>query len=252
MDAAILVLESMRESIQEIELEHLQRFVLDILSGEVLNKYHVLVTSNPLQIGQLLRYVQNDVDGAIAVLQVAHLLDREMYHLLGGNSVVDLVKEYIIFTLPDMINEVLEVQNPILAELGVGELVTALLTPAIHAFDVPTTIRALQVASSTLSYIIPLYDRLEVLVNLDRNIAQTEIDQIIAHVRQRSAAVESAIRNNVDAIWNQIQGGASDAFDDLRNQLQTMAQSYREIGRNNIRNFLNNSTTFLRNLLRRP
>ncbi|MCL2368015.1 MAG: hypothetical protein FWC72_03375, partial [Oscillospiraceae bacterium] len=155
-----------------------------------------------------------------------------------------------IVTMPAIINDMLGAQNPIFVELGVGEMVTALFAPAILAFDVPTTIHALQVVSSTLSYLIPVYDRLDELANLDRNVVQAEINDLIARAHQRSVAVGNAIRNDIDSIWNQIQG-VPDAFDGLRNQLHVMAQDYRQTVRGDIRNFLNSSVERLRNLLRR-
>lgn len=282
LDAAIIALEEMRASVQEINLDQGRRFVMDILSGEILDRYFALLDEPGPRIGTLLRYVRDDVDSAIAALKFADLLDQELAPLLGGRHISDLVKEYLIITLPHVINYELDSHITGLGNLGVGEIITELLAPVIVSFDMPTTIRHLQTISRSLSYIIPVYDRLENLLLESTLLSETEmadllifaaqlkdealywtqnlitnqIDQVAnSSILQQLRETATQISSSIDAIqdvFNQ-EHTISDSFQQIRDRTHEMAREYREVGRNWVRDFLSNSQlyNYLRNFFRR-
>jgi len=271
LDAAIFALEEMRASVQDINLDQGRRFVTDVLSGEILDRYFALLDGPGPRVGTLLRYVRDDIDGAIAALQFADVLDRELAPLLGDRQVSDLVKEYLIITLPHVINNELDSHLTGFGDLGIGELITEMLSPVILGFDLPTTIRHLQTVSDTLSLIIPVYDRLENLLLQGSTLSNMEIADLLAlaeHMRdealylirgsrtvQQLRDVATNVSNSINSIRNIVieeYNNALDSLQQIRERTHEMARQYREEGRNRISEFLSNFRVynFLRDLFR--
>jgi len=283
LDAAIVALEEIRSGVQEINLDQGIRFVTQILSGEILDRYLALRHANGPRKATLLRYIRDDVDGAIAALEVVDLLDQELAPLLGGRYVSDIIKEYLIVTLPHVINNELDSLVTGLGDHGIGEIVTEMFAPVILGFDIPTTIRHLQFVSDTLSYIIPVYERIELLLTQGHAFREGELEALLDHVRGVKQDTISSIRdaianrrdtNRVSGILQQMRESAAhasrqidsirnvsdqieqDTFDilqQIRERAQEMSQEYREVGRSRIGDFLSRSQlyNYLRRLLRR-
>ena len=178
LDTTIFALEGMQLGMQELNLDQGRRFMNEILSGEILDRYFDLQNAKGLQIGTLLRYLIDDIESAIVVLEIADLIDQEFIPLLGGRYLSDLVKEYIIITLPDMINTELD---SLIAGLDywdidywnmddwdtddwdLGETAIEVFAPVILSFDISETIDNLRLISDALTYLIPMGDEIELL-----------------------------------------------------------------------------------------
>jgi len=217
LDNAILALEGMRTGVRNIDLEAGIRFVTDLMSGALIDRYLALGDATGPRMGTILRLVREDIDGAIAVLEMADLLDRELAPVLGGRSVVDLIREYLIVTLPHVINYELDARVTGLGGRGVGEVITAMLTPAIRNLSVPRTIRHLQAASRSLGFIIPIYEQLENTLGDDLRVIE---DEVLNTVRDM-------INDSVSFVRNIVAGNISDnavtrEMQNLRSSLVTV------------------------------
>jgi len=168
LDTIIIVLEEMRLGMQQINLDQGRRFVTEILSGEILDKYLALQDTSGLPIGTLLRYLQDDIESAIVVLEIADLIDQEFAPLLGGRYLSDLIKEYIIITLPYIINTELDSLFIGPDDWDIGEMVIEEIAPEILNFDISETIDDLRFISNSLSRLIPLGDSIELLFSLEK------------------------------------------------------------------------------------
>jgi len=194
LDNTILALEGMRSGARNIDLEAGIRFVTDLMSGALIDRYLALRDATGPRMGTILRLVQEDVDGAIAVLEMADLLDRELAHVLGGRSVVDLIREYLLTTLPHVINHELDGIVTGLGGACIGEVITAMLSPAIRHFSIPRTIRHLRLTSRSLSLIIPIYERLENTLGDDLRVIE---DGVVNIVRDVISDTVSFVRDTV-------------------------------------------------------
>jgi len=153
-DMAISELKSMKTGIQTVNLEQAVYFAKSIISGEILSKYYGLQNISGVKAKTLLKYVKDDIDGSVAVLQIGNLLDQALSSFLGGYKVSDIVKDYLLITLPNMLNTAFESRIDGAGKLYLGEVVTEMLTPKIRGYDISSTIRSLQVSSKSLSYMI--------------------------------------------------------------------------------------------------
>ena len=168
LGTVISVLEDMRAGIQGIDLNEGRRFVTEILSGEIMDRYMVLQEASGQQMGATLRYLKEDVDGVIAALEIADLIDQEFAPLLGDVYLSDLLKEHIIMIAPNLIDTQLEL---ILADfdeldvdvndLGVGDMVIDLLEPVILSFEISDMANDLRLTSDSLLRLVPIGDRID-------------------------------------------------------------------------------------------
>jgi len=175
LDTVIFVLAEMRQGTQGISLDQGRRFITEVLSGEILDRYLVLQDEDDQQMGTLLRYLQDDLDSVIAVLETADLIDQEFVPLLGGRYISDLVKEYIIMTAPELIDTQIDSFvtdfgdwefDVDISSMGIGEMVIELLEPEILGFDMTETVDDLRLHSESLSRLIPVGDRIDQIEDL--------------------------------------------------------------------------------------
>ena len=164
LDTVISVLEEMRSGVQEIGLGQGKRFITEVLSGEILDRYLYLQDKNGQQLGPLLHYLKQDLDSLIAVLETVDLVDQEFVPLLGGKYLSDIVKEYIIIIAPEIIDTQLDLllvdfEEWDVGNLGVGEMVIEILTPVILSFEVQELIVNLRDYSESVSRLIPVGER---------------------------------------------------------------------------------------------
>jgi hypothetical protein len=279
IDAAIFALEQMRSGVQDINLDQARQFVTEILSREILNKYYALLEGPFPRMGTLLRYIQNDIDGAIATLEFADLLDEELAPLLGGRRVSDVIKEYLIITIAHVINNELDSHITGLGDHGIGEIISELLAPVILNFDIPTTAHHLQMISCSLSYIIPVYDRLENLLLQGSSLSASEIAHLLtiaqqmkdetvhlihglitnqfenSRILQQLRDTATRVSRRIDSIRDVSQDlmPPEDLWQQIRERSHEMARAYREEGKSRVREFLSNSQlyNYLRNLFGR-
>jgi len=166
LDTVIVVLEEMQSEMQGINLGEGRRLVTEVLSGEILDRYSDLQDARPKQVGTLFRYIRDDIDSVIAILEVADLIDQEFAPFIEDRYISDLLKEYIIITAPSVIDNGLA---SLLAEFGewdvlnwgVGSMVIEILEPEILNFNILETIDDLQSTSDFLSSLIPAGERIE-------------------------------------------------------------------------------------------
>jgi len=206
LDAAIVALEGMRAGLKEIDLQQLTAFVESLMSGQILDKYLELAQNpDPASLGTLLRYLKGDIDGCIAVLQVADLLETELNPLLGNHTIRGLIVDFLNVALPDVVNEQLDAMVPGAGALGIGEILTEILSPVIMNWDIPTTIKVLQFKSEMLGCMIEVYDRLDRLFALDSSLTGTEWANLMALAdgfkAQLLGSIDAASANLFDATW---------------------------------------------------
>jgi len=222
LDNAILALEGMRSGVRNIDLDAGIRFVTDLMSGALIDRYLALGDATGPRMGTILRLVQEDVDGAIAVLEMADLLDRELAHVLGGRSVVDLIKDYLLITLPHVINYELDARVTGLGDRGIGEVITAMLTPAIRNFSIPRTIRHLQLTSRTLGLIIPIYEQLENSLGDDLRVIE---DGVLNTAREMISDTLSMVQGIISG--NLSDNAATRELQNLRNTVGNVTERIR-------------------------
>jgi len=175
LDTVISVLGEMRVGMQGISLNEGRRFVTDTLSGEILNRYLVLEDTSDLQTGDVLRYLKDDLDSVIAVLEIIDLVDQEFVPLLGGVYLSDVVKGHLIVIAPDIINTQLDLLitdfgdldiDVDISELGVGEMAVEILEPAILNFNISEVVDDLRSHSASLTRLIPIGERIDQMERL--------------------------------------------------------------------------------------
>ena len=156
LDTVIAALEGIREGLDEIDLPHFARFVQDAASGELLARYHALGESRWPQIRTLFRYVRADRDGIASVLQVADLLDQELYFLLGDYKLRDIIDDYIRFITPGIMREALYASVYRLGALGVGG---GLIYQSLSPMGLPPILLGAAVAVGVVFVLISLVQR---------------------------------------------------------------------------------------------
>ena len=164
LDTIISVLEEMRSGAQGIGLGQGKRFITEVLSGEILDRYLYLQDKNGQQLGPLLHYLKEDLDSLIAVLETVDLVDQEFVPLLGGKYLSDIVKEYIIIIAPEIIDTQLDLllvdfEDWDVGNLGIGEMMIEILTPIILSFEMQELVVDLRDYSEAVSRLIPVGER---------------------------------------------------------------------------------------------
>ena len=206
LDDVIEALNNLRSGFKGIDGNGLVNFAGSIANGDIYNKYANLDFNSVKDVGTLLKYMRNDVNGANALLKTGHLINTGLSPILGGKTLTAFVQGFINTDLPAFILGLAgsQLQND---QFGISGVITELFGSVnLSGLSFAEAIKVLDCISKILDKIIEEYNWIESVLRFDENdqIDGVDVWKALERVGIYKADIEAMIREAINEIKAEI------------------------------------------------